>query len=82
MIDAPELNYFTSDKPYPRGEICIHSDRLINGYFKHPELNDDLFFMKDGKKYAKTGDIGRCLPNNRVEIIDRRKDIFKLSQGF
>lgn len=81
LVDVPEFNYFTTDKPYPRGEICVHSNRLIAGYFKKPELNNDLFFLQNGKKYARTGDIGRQIAPFQFEIIDRKKDIFKLAQG-
>jgi hypothetical protein len=34
LLDVPELGYRTTDKPYPRGEICVHTDVMIDGYFK------------------------------------------------
>lgn len=81
LIDVPDMGYFTTDKPYPRGEICVHSNRTIEGYFKQPELTKELFVEIDGKRYAKTGDIGQFVSSKKLEIIDRKKDIFKLSQG-
>lgn len=78
LRDVPELSYFHTDKPNPRGEVCIRGNNLCAGYFKAPEKNKETF-DKDG--WALTGDIGELLPNNSLKIIDRKKHIFKLSQG-
>jgi long-subunit acyl-CoA synthetase (AMP-forming) len=76
LIDVPELGYLTTDKP-PRGEICVKTKHMITGYFKNPDKTAESFV--DG--YFRTGDIGVRVNPVRVEIIDRIKNVFKLSQG-
>lgn len=76
LIDAPEMGYFTTDKP-PRGEICVKTPAMIDGYFKSPDITAEKFV--DG--YFLTGDIGVMDGEGKVRIIDRKKNIFKLSQG-
>lgn len=76
LIDAPELGYFTTDCP-PRGEICVKTPSMIDGYFKNPDATAQKFI--DG--YFLTGDIGVMAAGDKVRIIDRKKNIFKLAQG-
>ena len=40
LVDVPELGYFTTDKPFPRGELVLKTRGLIKGYFKHPKVRD------------------------------------------
>ena len=77
LVDIPEMNYLTSGEGNPRGELCIRGSSVMKGYYKRPDLNDEVF--KDGWFYS--GDVAEFLPNGTVQIIDRKKNIFKLSQG-
>ena len=76
LIDVPEMGYLTTDEP-PRGEICVKNSEMINGYFKDPKVTAEKFV--DG--YFLTGDIGTINEFGKIKIIDRKKNIFKLSQG-
>ncbi len=81
LLDVPELGYSTADKPYPRGEICVNTDVMIEGYFKNQAKTDEAFVTVEGKRYFRTGDIGFRRLDHQVEIIDRVKNVFKLAQG-
>ncbi len=74
----PDLGYLLTDQPYPRGELCIKTRRLIPGYYKNPEATRGLF---DDEGYMLTGDIVEQRGPEEVTWIDRRKNILKLSQG-
>lgn len=47
-------------------------------YFRDPERTAATI---DEHGWHHTGDIGQWLPNGTMKIIDRKKHIFKLSQG-
>ena len=81
---VPDLGYTIDDVidgvNCPAGEICLKGPLIFNGYYKNDEENEKAF-DKDG--YFHTGDVGRIFPNlgNGLKIVDRVKEIFKLSQG-
>ncbi|ORX66939.1 acetyl-CoA synthetase-like protein [Linderina pennispora] len=74
LRDCPEMNYQSTDKPCPRGELLLKGDAIMTGYYKNDELTKESF--KDGWLY--TGDIAQINPNGTISIIDRCKNIFKL----
>jgi len=83
LVDVAEMNYTDDDKdengvPTPRGEVCFRGTNVFKGYYKMDDLTKEAI-DKDG--WLHSGDIGMWLPNNALKIIDRKKNIFKLSQG-
>ena len=51
---------------------------MINSYYKNNEVSKEMF---DEEGYFKSGDIVELIAPRKIKIIDRRKNIFKLSQG-
>lgn len=75
LVDVPEMEYYAVDN---QGEICVKGKNVFTGYYKDPERTAESI---DEQGWHHTGDVGMWLPNGSLKIIDRRKHIFKLSQG-
>ncbi|XP_022770784.1 long chain acyl-CoA synthetase 1-like isoform X6 [Durio zibethinus] len=76
LEEVSDMGYNPLGNP-PFGEICVRGKTIFSEYYKNPELTRESF--KDG--WFHTGDIGQMLPNGVVKIIDRKKNLIKLSQG-
>src|SRR5215203_833431 len=59
------------------GEILIKGPNVMRGYYGQPEATAAV--LKDGWFY--TGDVGHMEKNGHLYITDRKKDLFKLSNG-
>jgi len=97
LRDWPEGNYQWADKDkegvmMPRGEILIGGPSVCNGYLvdedgdpaeadKMRQKNAEEFLEIRGVRYFATGDVGQILPNNTLQIVDRKKDLFKGANG-
>ena len=51
---------------------------ITKGYYKRKDKNKEAF---DEYGWFCSGDVGVIYPNGTLRIIDRAKNIFKLSQG-
>ena len=60
------------------GEVLTKGPHVMLGYYKAPELTAEII-DKDG--FLHTGDIGYLQDNKYLKITDRKKEIFKLSNG-
>ncbi|MDR2188136.1 MAG: thioester reductase domain-containing protein [Azonexus sp.] len=78
LDDVPELGYFKTDKPYPRGELWVKTASMMLGYYKRSEVTATVI-TADG--YYKTGDIMAEIGPDQLIYVDRRNNVLKLSQG-
>ncbi|KAI8912660.1 hypothetical protein EDD86DRAFT_269212, partial [Gorgonomyces haynaldii] len=76
LVDVPELKYTSKDKPFPRGEICVKGPNVFKEYYN---ASSESAFLPDG--WLKTGDVGAFDKQGRLKILDRVRNVFKLSQG-
>ncbi|CDJ57684.1 long-chain fatty acid CoA ligase, putative, partial [Eimeria maxima] len=78
LLDVSEtMNKYSIRDPIPKGELCVRGSTVFAGYFRNKKETDSVI-DKDG--WFHTGDIAALLPNGGVQIIDRKKNIFKLAQ--
>jgi len=75
LEDVAEMHYLVSNN---QGEICVRGPNISQGYYKDPTKTKEAF---DEDGWFHTGDIGKWNENGSLSIIDRKKNIFKLSQG-
>jgi len=87
LVDWEEGGYRSSDVnnpniAMPRGEILISGTNVTLGYYKQQEKTDEVFIKdNNGQMWFHTGDIGQWRPDGTLQIIDRKKDLVKLSAG-
>ena len=72
LIDVPEKDYYAKNRV---GEICIRSPAAFSGYLKDEAKTQEVM---DDDGWLHTGDIGRWTPRNTLQIIDRKKNMYKV----
>jgi long-chain acyl-CoA synthetase len=73
-LDGVEIRIAEEDD-----EILVRGKNVMRGYFNKPQETADVF-TADG--FYKTGDVGRFDPKSgHYFLTDRKKDLFKLSNG-
>ncbi|MEH6404666.1 MAG: class I adenylate-forming enzyme family protein [Sneathiella sp.] len=64
------------------GEIVGRSDAMMTGYHNRPDLTDAMLWTApDGRKFFKSGDMGRFDEDGFLFLLDRIKDMI-ISGGF
>jgi long-chain acyl-CoA synthetase len=65
-----------------KGEIVGRSGSMMTGYHGRPDATAEaLWFDAEGRRYIRTGDIGRFDEDGFLVLLDRRKDVI-ISGGF
>ncbi|MCK8643179.1 carboxylic acid reductase [Mycobacterium colombiense] len=78
LVDVPDLGYFSTDRPYPRGELLLRTENMFPGYYKRAETTAGVF---DDDGYYRTGDVFAEIAPDRLVYVDRRNNVLKLAQG-
>jgi long-chain acyl-CoA synthetase len=74
LVDVPDMKYFAKDGV---GEVCIKGFNVFKGYYKDPEKTAEAL---DANGWLHTGDIGRWTASGTLQLVDRKKNMFKLAQ--
>ncbi|EQC41144.1 hypothetical protein SDRG_01122 [Saprolegnia diclina VS20] len=89
LVSVPEMGYNVTDTVHGdsdetrmpvngRGEVCYRGPSIFAGYFKDDAKTQEAV---DDEGWLHSGDIGVWTLDGRLKIVDRKKNIFKLSQG-
>jgi len=96
LRSVPEMGYLVNGKDVDgnakvAGEILVSGNNVAKGYFvggtaeERAELEkknaEDFRSHPDGKVWFHTGDIGEMDADGVMKIVDRKKDLVKLSGG-
>jgi fatty-acyl-CoA synthase len=67
--------------PGEQGEIIMHGPMVFDGYWKRPEATAAAFIEFDGKRFFRSGDLGRMDEDGYFFLTDRLKRMINAS-GF
>lgn len=61
------------------GELLLTGNQLMTGYLDDPEATAAAYEEREGKKWLKTGDMFRALPDGSLFFMGRKKRLIKIS---
>lgn len=61
------------------GELVTRGAQVMLGYWNNPQADDEAFFMLDGQRYFRTGDLGRVDDEGYFYVTDRLKRMINVS---
>jgi len=68
--------------PGGTGEVVGHSGMMMKGYYNQPEKTAEAeWFDPSGRRFIRTGDVGRFDADGFLTLLDRKKDVI-ISGGF
>lgn len=60
--------------PGAEGEICIFGEGVARGYTGNPPEQANFAIAPDGRRFYRSGDMGRVLPDGNMAFLHRRDD--------
>eukprot|EP01038_Epipyxis_sp_PR26KG_P004305 gene4305-6101_t len=78
IIDPETLAVLPSDTD---GEITCAGHLVMVGYHNNSKATDEVIINKDGKRFFRTGDMGRLVEGKFLKITGRIKEQYKLENG-
>ena len=57
------------------GEIWLSGQTLSRGYWRNPSATENRFPIRNNKTWFRTGDLGRMLSRNQLEILGRENEV-------
>jgi fatty-acyl-CoA synthase len=61
------------------GEIIIAGPQIMRGYWRRPDADAEAFIERDGRRFLRTGDLGRMDEEGYFFIVDRLKRMVSVS---
>ena len=77
-VKLRDVDVWTSSHNPPQGEILIRGPNITLGYYKQPEMTQEVYLPN---KWFATGDVGEWAEDGTLRIIGRVKALAKNSHG-